>query len=134
MRAFLAAIAWSRTSERADAHEQSRAIPHVRADLGLDVARDHLPVGRGPAGNFRGVPVRAGLGLPCAVVRDQRRSLRFSWRDHAFPRGLWRDVVRPQYIAVYWASSTSPSGLVAIVFSTIVFMNPIGAAFAFGDR
>ena len=34
--------------------------------------------------------------------------------------------------AVYWAERYVPSGLVAVVFSTIVFMSPIGMRLVFG--
>ena len=37
------------------------------------------------------------------------------------------------YLCVYWAEQHATSGLVAVLFSTIVFMNPIGARLVFGS-
>lgn len=59
-------------------------------------------------------------------------SLRFSRRNHAFLAAFGATLFGLNYVAVYWAEWYVPSGLVAVVFSTIVFMNPIGARFAFG--
>src|ERR1700690_2948686 len=60
------------------------------------------------------------------------RSLRFSARNHFFLAALGVTLFGLNYIWVYWAERYPASGLVAVVFSTIVFMNPIGMRFAFG--
>jgi drug/metabolite transporter (DMT)-like permease len=59
------------------------------------------------------------------------RSMRFSARDHFFLAALGVTLFGLNYICVYWAECYVASGLVAVVFSTIVFMNPIGMRFAF---
>ncbi len=60
------------------------------------------------------------------------RSMRFSARNHFFLATLGITLFGLNYICVYWAERYVASGLVAVVFSTIVFMNPIGMRFAFG--
>jgi drug/metabolite transporter (DMT)-like permease len=69
------------------------------------------------------------LALWCAITGA---SLRFSWRNHAFLAAFGATLFGLNYVAVYWAEGYVPSGLVAVVFSTIVFMSPIGTRFAFG--
>ncbi len=61
-----------------------------------------------------------------------RRSLRFGAHAHAFLALQGLLLFGLNYLAVYWAEQYATSGLVAVLFSTIVFMNPIGARFAFG--
>ena len=58
--------------------------------------------------------------------------LRFSRRDHAFMAGTGATLFGFNYVTVYWAERFVPSGLVAVVFSTIVFMSPVGMRLAFG--
>src|SRR5438093_10342563 len=60
------------------------------------------------------------------------RSLRFGLRAHAFIALQGALLFGLNYIAVYWAERYAASGLVAVLFSTIVFMNPIGARLLFG--
>ncbi|MEO8755529.1 MAG: DMT family transporter [Casimicrobiaceae bacterium] len=59
-------------------------------------------------------------------------SLRFSRRNHMFLAGFGATMFGLNYIAVYWAERFVTSGLVAVVFSTIVFMSPVGMRIAFG--
>lgn len=59
-------------------------------------------------------------------------SLRFGRRDHAFLAGTGATLFGFNYVTVYWAERFVPSGLVAVVFSTIVFMSPVGMRVAFG--
>jgi drug/metabolite transporter (DMT)-like permease len=59
-------------------------------------------------------------------------SLRFGRRDHAFLAGTGATLFGFNYVTVYWAERYVPSGLVAVVFSTIVFMSPVGMRLAFG--
>ena len=61
-----------------------------------------------------------------------RRSLRFGARAHAFLALQGLLLFGLNYLGVYWAEQYATSGLVAVLFSTIVFMNPLGARFAFG--
>ena len=58
--------------------------------------------------------------------------LRFSRRDHAFLAGTGTTLFGFNYVTVYWAERFVPSGLVAVVFATIVFMSPVGMRLAFG--
>jgi drug/metabolite transporter (DMT)-like permease len=69
------------------------------------------------------------LGAWCVLTR---RSLRFSPRAHAAIALQGALLFGFNYVAVYWAEQYATSGLVAVLFSTIVFMNPIGARLVFG--
>jgi len=69
------------------------------------------------------------LATWCAVTR---RSLRFDARSHAFIALQGVLMFGFNYVAVYWAERYAKSGLVAILFSTIVFMVPLGARGVFG--
>ena len=61
-----------------------------------------------------------------------RRSLRFSPRDHAFLAGVGLLMICINYNFIYWAERVIVSGLVAVVYSTFVFMTPVGMRIAFG--
>src|ERR1700675_3953557 len=65
----------------------------------------------------------------CAATR---RSLRFSAREHGYLAALGVMLFGLNYIGIYWAERFVTSGLVAVLFSTIVFMNPAGMRLAFG--
>jgi len=69
------------------------------------------------------------LVVGCAATR---RSLRFSLRDHAFLAGLGLLMICVNYNFIYWAERIVVSGLVAVVYATIVFITPIGMRIAFG--
>ena len=69
------------------------------------------------------------LAAWCAFTR---RSLRFDARAHAFLALQGVLLFGLNYVTVYWAEQYATSGLVAVLFSTIVFMNPIGARIVFG--
>jgi drug/metabolite transporter (DMT)-like permease len=60
------------------------------------------------------------------------RPLRFSRRDHAFLALQGGLLFGLNYVSVYVAEQYVASGLVAVVFSMIVFMNPIGMRIVFG--
>jgi drug/metabolite transporter (DMT)-like permease len=78
---------------------------------------------------YRFALAAALIALWCIMTR---RSLRFSAPDHFFLAALGVMLFGINYICVYWAERFVASGLVAVVFSTLVFMNPIGMRFAFG--
>lgn len=78
---------------------------------------------------YRFALAAALLSLWCVVTR---RSLRFSLRNHACLSALGVTLFGLNYIGVYWAERYVTSGLVAVMFSTIVFMNPVGMAMVFG--
>src|SRR5439155_8856395 len=60
------------------------------------------------------------------------RSLRFPLREHAWLAMFGATLFGLNYVGVYWSEQYVTSGLVAVLFSTIVFMNPIGMRLAFG--
>jgi drug/metabolite transporter (DMT)-like permease len=64
----------------------------------------------------------------CAATR---RSLRFSLRNHGFLAALGVTFFGLNYIAVYRAEEYLSSGLVAVLFSTMVFMSPVGMRLAY---
>src|SRR6478736_598913 len=68
------------------------------------------------------------LGGWCVLTR---RSLRFDARTHAFLALQGSLLFGFNYVGVYWAERYATSGLVAVLFSTIVFMNPVGAHWLF---
>ncbi len=69
------------------------------------------------------------LGAWCLATG---RSLRFTARAHGFIALQGALLFGLNYVGVYWAEEHAPSGLVAVLFTTIVFMNPIGARLVFG--
>src|SRR5512135_129004 len=73
-------------------------------------------------------------GLLAALCMATGRSLCFSARSHVFIALQGVLLFGFNYIAVYEAERYATSGLVAVLFSTIVFMNPIGARLVFGTR
>jgi drug/metabolite transporter (DMT)-like permease len=69
------------------------------------------------------------LALWCAVTG---RSLRFSLRQHGYLAALGVGMFGLNYLCVYWAEQYVTSGLVAVAFSIITFLNPIGMRLYFG--
>lgn len=69
------------------------------------------------------------LFIWCAATR---RSLRFSAREHGYLLALGVMFMGLNYIGIYWAERFITSGLVAVLFSTIVFMSPVGMRLIFG--
>ncbi len=65
----------------------------------------------------------------CAV---RRLRLNYSWREHAAMAGQGLLLFGLNYICVYRAEGLIASGLVAVIFSLIVFLNIIGARLFFG--
>ncbi|MCG8383165.1 MAG: DMT family transporter [Gammaproteobacteria bacterium] len=61
-------------------------------------------------------------------------SMRFSPRDHFFIALQGIFLFSTNYLVFYWASATLTSGLIAVIFSTIVFMNMLNAAIFFGQK
>ncbi len=78
---------------------------------------------------YRFVLAAALLGGWCLVTR---KALRFTRAQHAFIALQGSLMFGLNYVGVYWAEQHATSGLVAVLFSTIVFMIPIGARFVFG--
>ena len=63
-----------------------------------------------------------------------KRSLAFAGRDHLWLLAMGATFFGFNYIGIYWAERYVASGLVAVVFSTIVFMSPIGMRVFYGER
>jgi drug/metabolite transporter (DMT)-like permease len=59
--------------------------------------------------------------------------LRFPARTHLVLAAFGATFFGLNYIGVYWAERFVASGLVAVVFSTIVFMSPIGMRIVYGE-
>jgi drug/metabolite transporter (DMT)-like permease len=79
---------------------------------------------------YRFALAAAMLAAWCALTG---RSLRFGRREHAFIALQGALLFGLNYVGVYWAEQYATSGLVAVLFSTIVFMNPIMAHYVFGS-
>jgi drug/metabolite transporter (DMT)-like permease len=69
------------------------------------------------------------LAAWCALRGE---ALRLPLRAHAWMAAQGLTFFGLNYVAVYEAERHVTSGLVAVVFSTIVFMTPVGARLAFG--
>jgi drug/metabolite transporter (DMT)-like permease len=80
---------------------------------------------------YRFAAAAALLALWC---RATGRSLAFGRRDHAFLAAQGLLTFGANYVAIYEAERFLTSGLVAVLFSTIVFMNPVGMRLVFGER
>jgi len=57
--------------------------------------------------------------------------LRFSWQQHFWMATLGFFLFSTNYVVVYWATAQLTSGLIAVVFSTIILMNIINSAIFF---
>jgi drug/metabolite transporter (DMT)-like permease len=71
--------------------------------------------------------------LVAAWCRVTGRSLDFSARQHAFLALQGALLFGFNYVGVYWTERYLASGPVAVLFSTMVFMNAIGARLVFGE-
>ncbi len=78
---------------------------------------------------YRFALAAALLALWC---RATGRRLAFSRRDHAFLVAQGVLLFGANYVAIYQAERYLTSGLVAVLFSTIAFMNPIAMRLVFG--
>lgn len=78
---------------------------------------------------YRFALAAAIIALACALGG---RSLRFPPRVHALIAAQGALMFGFNYIAVYRAEQYVASGLVAVLFSTMVFMSLVGARLAFG--
>lgn len=72
--------------------------------------------------------------LLLAYCYFSNRSLRFSVRDHAFMALQGLLLFGLNYVIFYWASGLMTSGLIAVIFSTIVLLNIFLSAVFFGQR
>jgi drug/metabolite transporter (DMT)-like permease len=82
------------------------------------------------------VSVAYRFGLAAALLAAwciaTGKSLRFPLRTHVFLAAAGVMFCGLNYVCVYWAERYVTSGLVAVLFSTIVFMSPIGMRIFFG--
>ncbi len=60
--------------------------------------------------------------------------MRFGFRQHLWMLAQGLTLFGFNYLVVYWATSDLTSGLIAVVFSTIVLMNIANGALFFGKR
>ncbi len=67
-----------------------------------------------------------------AWCRLTGQPLRLPRREHRYLALFGATLFGLNYVAVYWAERYVASGLVAVVFSTLVFMSPVGMRLAFG--
>jgi len=65
----------------------------------------------------------------CVVIRQP---LKFAARNHLFFAGLGLLMIALNYVFVYRAEQVLTSGLVAVLYSTMVYMMPIAMRVAFG--
>jgi drug/metabolite transporter (DMT)-like permease len=75
-----------------------------------------------------------GSAILAAWCLAARLPLRFPRREHGILAAFGATLFGLNYIGVYIAERYVASGLVAVVFSTIVFMNPIGMQIVYGER
>ena len=80
------------------------------------------------------VVYRFALAAACLALWCRARGMPLAFRrvDHAYLVAMGATMFGLNYVCVYWAERFVPSGLVAVVFSTIVFMAPVGMRLAFG--
>jgi drug/metabolite transporter (DMT)-like permease len=74
--------------------------------------------------------IAGGLLLAFCLARGRR--LAFGWREQGLIAAQGACLFCVNYVVFYVAAGYLPSGLLAVVFSTIVVMNMIGAALFFG--
>ena len=72
--------------------------------------------------------------IVAAWCRATRQPMAASWREHGWLVLFGLTFFGINYLAVYWAERDIPSGLVAVVFSTIVFMTPFAMRVFYGER
>jgi len=70
--------------------------------------------------------------LLVAACLATRRPLRFGARDHAFLAALGLAMICVNYLFVYHAERYIASGLVAVAYSTVVFMTPVAMRIVHG--
>ena len=72
--------------------------------------------------------------LLLAFCRWRKKNLRFSLTEHRFMalQGLF--LFSSNYLVFYWATGLLTSGIVALLFSTVILMNIINSAIFLGKR
>ena len=71
--------------------------------------------------------------IVAAWCRATGKSLAFPRREHPWLLALGATFFGFNYIGVYWAERYVASGMVAVAFSTIVFMSPVGMRLVYGE-
>ena len=79
---------------------------------------------------YRFAIASAIVAVWCAAIGQ---SLRFPAREHVWLALMGATFFGFNYIGVYWAERYVASGLVAVVFSTIVFMSAVGMRLAYRE-
>lgn len=84
------------------------------------------------------VSIAYRFGLSALVLmfwcRLTRRSLKFGFGQHLWMAGQGLMLFGFNYMLVYQAAADITSGLIAVVFSTIIVMNIVNGALFFGNR
>ncbi|PCM43603.1 DMT family transporter [Marinobacter sp. ANT_B65] len=84
------------------------------------------------------VSIAYRFGLAALVLmfwcRMTRRNMVFGFRQHLWMAGQGLMLFGFNYMLVYQASADITSGLIAVVFSTIIVMNIVNGALFFGNR
>jgi drug/metabolite transporter (DMT)-like permease len=77
---------------------------------------------------------RSGLSalIMLAVMLPARRLTRLAPRDHLFVCAQGLSMFSVNYLFIYAAAGTLPSGLIAVVFSTMVILNIVNGALFLG--
>ena len=79
---------------------------------------------------YRFAIASAIVAVWCKAIRQP---LAFPLREHAWLMAMGATFFGLNYVGVNWAERYVASGLVAVVFSTIVFMSAIGMRLVFGE-
>ena len=103
-----------------------RAVLGAHADLGLHLARDPVPTGRSAAAQLGRLALSAGRRWCCSAWRSCVASAG-AWSRAGMAWMLLAGVVQYSinYWGVYEAERHIPSGLVAVLFSLMVFGNAL---------
>ena len=80
---------------------------------------------------YRFVIAAAAMIAFCLIAR---KPMRFSVRDHGFMAFQGICLFSSNYFFIYLGTQYLTTGLVAVLFSTVVVMNIIGTALVFGQR
>jgi drug/metabolite transporter (DMT)-like permease len=102
---------------------QPVAICRYGIDLGFDLAGHQISTGRSGSAGIRGLPVQSGVGPAGPWCGMRGLPMRFARRDHLFIALQGTCLFAVNYWLFYLAEVHLTSGIVAVMFSTIVFWN-----------
>ena len=107
---------------------QCESLPVRRTHLGLHLVCHQVSAGRGGAGSVAGVSVCNGGRDTAGFLPSDPAQPRYRWQEHGFIalQGLF--LFSANYLVFYWATEILTSGVVALLFSTVVLMNIVNGA------